>query len=87
MMLTSTPIKAEAGAKLGLVDAVVPKDQLLQVRCKHVLALCVEGGLVPSWAWSMRSCPRTSCCMCVTGWDGTCMYHVFRCWGGWPVPS
>lgn len=29
MMLTSTPIKEGAAHKLGLVDAVVPKDKLL----------------------------------------------------------
>lgn len=31
MMLTSAPIKAEQGLKLGLVDAVVPDDQLMAV--------------------------------------------------------
>ena len=42
MMLTSAPIRAEQGLKLGLVDAVVPREQLLAVRAP--LALAVEKG-------------------------------------------
>lgn len=45
MMLTSTPIKAEAAAELGLVDALVPKDQLLQAAKQ--LALDIAGGKKP----------------------------------------
>uniref|UniRef100_A0A7R9VSF7 3-hydroxyacyl-CoA dehydrogenase n=1 Tax=Chlamydomonas euryale TaxID=1486919 RepID=A0A7R9VSF7_9CHLO len=37
MMLTSTPIKAPAAAKLGLVDEVVPLEQLLDAAKHHAL--------------------------------------------------
>eukprot|EP00195_Chlamydomonas_chlamydogama_P011374 CAMPEP_0202900968 /NCGR_PEP_ID=MMETSP1392-20130828/12462_1 /ASSEMBLY_ACC=CAM_ASM_000868 /TAXON_ID=225041 /ORGANISM="Chlamydomonas chlamydogama, Strain SAG 11-48b" /LENGTH=718 /DNA_ID=CAMNT_0049587441 /DNA_START=176 /DNA_END=2332 /DNA_ORIENTATION=+ len=37
MMLTSQPIKHDAALKLGLVDEVVPKDQLLQAAKRRAL--------------------------------------------------
>lgn len=37
MMLTSTPIKDSEALKLGLVDAVVPANELLQAAKKHAL--------------------------------------------------
>ncbi|GLI69386.1 hypothetical protein VaNZ11_013987, partial [Volvox africanus] len=45
MMLTSTPIKAEAGLKLGLVDALAPADQL--VSTAKALALDIADGKKP----------------------------------------
>ncbi|GFR46239.1 hypothetical protein Agub_g7785 [Astrephomene gubernaculifera] len=45
MMLTSTPIKAEAGLKLGLVDAVVPAEQLLPAA--RALARDIAAGRKP----------------------------------------
>lgn len=45
MMLTSKPIPAEAGAKLGLVDAVVSSAQLLDTACQ--LALGIASGVKP----------------------------------------
>ena len=44
-MLTSKPIPAEAGAKLGLVDAVVSSAQLLDTACQ--LALGIASGVKP----------------------------------------
>ena len=45
MMLTSQPIKEGAAKKLGLVDDVVPKDQLLPAARK--LALAIAAGKAP----------------------------------------
>ena len=45
MMLTSQPIKEGAAKKLGLVDDVVPKDQLLPAARK--LALAIAAGTAP----------------------------------------
>lgn len=45
MMLTSKPIPAEAGAKLGLVDALVSSAQLLDTACQ--LALGIAAGVKP----------------------------------------
>ena len=44
-MLTSQPIKEGAAKKLGLVDDVVPKDQLLPAARK--LALAIAAGTAP----------------------------------------
>jgi enoyl-CoA hydratase/3-hydroxyacyl-CoA dehydrogenase len=45
MMLTSAPIKSEAALKLGLVDAVVPQESLLQAAKQ--LALDIASGAAP----------------------------------------
>lgn len=45
MMLTSAPVKAEKAKGLGLVDAVVPPDQLLAAAKK--LALDIAAGRAP----------------------------------------
>ena len=45
MMLTSKPIPAEAGAKLGLIDALVSSAQLLDTACQ--LALGIAAGVKP----------------------------------------
>ena len=45
MMLTSQPLKEGAAKKLGLVDDVVPKDQLLPAARK--LALAIAAGKAP----------------------------------------
>lgn len=44
MMLTSTPIKDSAALKLGLLDAVVPQQELLAAAKKHALDIA-EGRL------------------------------------------
>lgn len=58
MMLTSAPIKAEAAAKLGLVDLLAPPQQLLGAAKQ--LALEIAGALfcvgVNSMVWCVRMC-------------------------------
>ena len=39
MMLTSAPINDKKAAKLGLVDAVVPKEKLLEAACAWAAAI------------------------------------------------
>ena len=45
MMLTSTPIKEKAALKAGLLDGVVPKEQLLEAARR--LALEIAAGTKP----------------------------------------
>ena len=58
MMLTSTPIKDGAARKLGLVDEVVPPQQLLEAAKKLALDIACERG---GWDGVVMSVGSTQC--------------------------
>ena len=69
MMLTSAPIPAEAGAKLGLVDALVSSAKLMETACQFALGIAEGskprnqvGCSSPCWSCLFQiDCPHVLC--------------------------
>ena len=61
MILTSKPIKAEAGLKAGLVDAVVPPAQLLEAAKGAALDMAAHTRSRPMSLHRCCPCPPCSC--------------------------
>ena len=77
MMLTSAPIPAEAGAKLGLVDALVSSAKLMETACQFALGIAEGskprnqvGCISPYWSCKLIALMSSASghCMSVCTW-------------------